>query len=385
MAAAGSGHWAVGAAALSYGFRRRPEVGRKRNLNRSLQRLPVASYHLGRSLRLSPWQPDTGALLALKAKQEVHLASILLLKALAQQVRVALQQLRTQQQRLAQAAKQSGLPVPWSSQRRRDSGLFRFGGSAKDLVKKGKKLEANLDVRAAAKCYEECTQQKPRDSEFRSLLSKAISDMTYLDEIQGPHREKLTDNDKRRFNTQAMEHAKKAIELDTKAFLPHVAACISMGRLALFSDNKRKCQLAKDAREHAVRALELGPQSDLTHHLMGRWHYEMAQLNMVVRTLIRMAFSTNLPPGTNQDALKSYQQAAKLNPTCVAHHVEIGRCLSKMGRRKEAEQALKHASTLGCDDINTYLEKIEGEKLLKNLTGGWGPRWPLGSLPQPAT
>lgn len=81
--------------------------------------------------------------------------------------------------------------------------------------------------------------------------------------------------------------------------------------------------------------------SDLSHHLMGRWHYEMAQLNVMVRTLIRMAFSTNLPPGTNQDALKCYQQAAKLNPTCVAHHVEIGRCLSKMGRRKEAAEALK--------------------------------------------
>lgn len=123
MAAAGPGHWAVGAAALSYGFRPRwPEPGHKRSLNRSLQRLPVASYHLGRTLRLSPWQPDTGALLALKAKQELRLASILLLKALGQQIRVALHQLRAQQQRLAQAAKQSGLPVPWSEGRRRDSG-----------------------------------------------------------------------------------------------------------------------------------------------------------------------------------------------------------------------------------------------------------------------
>ncbi len=81
--------------------------------------------------------------------------------------------------------------------------------------------------------------------------------------------------------------------------------------------------------------------SDLSHHLMGRWHYEMAQLNMMVRTLIRVAFGTNLPSGTTQDALASYQQAAKLNPTCVAHHVEIGRCLSKMGRRPEAIASLK--------------------------------------------
>ena len=124
---AGPGHWAVGAAALSYGFRRRPELGHKHTLNRVLQRTcsaPVASYHLGRTLRLSPWQPDTGALLALKAKQEVQVASILLLKALAKQVRVALQQLRVQQKRLTEAAKQSGLPVPWSGGSKRESSFL---------------------------------------------------------------------------------------------------------------------------------------------------------------------------------------------------------------------------------------------------------------------
>lgn len=81
--------------------------------------------------------------------------------------------------------------------------------------------------------------------------------------------------------------------------------------------------------------------SDLSHHLMGRWHYEMAQLNRIVRTLIRVAFSTDLPPGTIQDALSCYQQAAKLNPGCVAHQVEIGRCLSRLGRRADAMEALE--------------------------------------------
>ena len=68
---------------------------------------------------------------------------------------------------------------------------------------------------------------------------------------------------------------------------------------------------------------------------------------MVVRTLIRMAFSTNLPSGTNQDALKCYQQAAELNPKCVAHHVEIARVLSKMGKRPEAISTLKVLSCFG--------------------------------------
>ncbi len=70
-----------------------------------------------------------------------------------------------------------------------------------------------------------------------------------------------------------------------------------MGRLALLSDNKTKVRLAHDAREEAVTALALEPSNDLAHHLMGRWHYEMANLNVVVRTLVRVMYGTALAPG----------------------------------------------------------------------------------------
>ena len=70
-----------------------------------------------------------------------------------------------------------------------------------------------------------------------------------------------------------------------------------MGRLALLSDNKTKVKLAHDAREEAVMALALEPSNDLAHHLMGRWHYEMANLNVVVRTLVRVMYGTALASG----------------------------------------------------------------------------------------
>lgn len=87
------------------------------------------------------------------------------------------------------------------------------------------------------------------------------------------------------------------MELDSSAALPHIAACISLGRLALLSDNRTKVSLARDARQEAVTALALEPSSDLAHHLMGRWHTEMANLNMVVRTLVRVMYGTALAPG----------------------------------------------------------------------------------------
>lgn len=76
------------------------------------------------------------------------------------------------------------------------------------------------------------------------------------------------------------------MEANPKSALGHIACCISMGRLALYSDNKTKVALAADAQDEARRALSLEPNNDLAHHLMGRWHYEMAQLNVIVRTLV---------------------------------------------------------------------------------------------------
>lgn len=45
----------------------------------------------------------------------------------------------------------------------------------------------------------------------------------------------------------------------------------------------------------------------------------MAQLNVVARTLIRIAFGTALPTGTHQDALQSYIRATEINPKRLIH------------------------------------------------------------------
>ena len=94
-----------------------------------------------------------------------------------------------------------------------------------------------------------------------------------------------------------MKTGVQAIALDENAALPHIAACTSMGRLALLSDNKTKVSLAHDARQEAVIALAAEPSNDLAHHLMGRWHSEMANLNMVARAVVRVVYGTSLAPG----------------------------------------------------------------------------------------
>lgn len=50
-----------------------------------------------------------------------------------------------------------------------------------------------------------------------------------------------------------------------------------------------------------------------------RWHWEMAQLNSIVRTLIRLVYGTSLASGSFTEALECYRKAAELNPTRLVH------------------------------------------------------------------
>ncbi|CAK0770004.1 hypothetical protein CVIRNUC_003724 [Coccomyxa viridis] len=263
--------------------------------------------------------------------------------------------------------------LPWQRKRRghqHDGGIFLRGGpqaKAKALIKKGQEHERELDVRAAVRCYEEANKQVPGVADTLCLAAKAWSDTCYMDEIQSPFKERLTMQDRHDVNKKAMEYAKQAMVLAPNKALPHVAACISMGRLAVFSDNKTKVRLAKEARELAVVAMQKEPQDDLAQHLMGRWHWEMAQLSGIARALVRIIFGTELPTGTHAEALQHYRRASELNPGRMIHKVELGRALAKLGQREAALKELEQALTMDVEDINAHLQKIDAEILVKQF------------------
>jgi hypothetical protein len=56
-------------------------------------------------------------------------------------------------------------------------------------------------------------------------------------------------------------------------------------------------QLASAALDDAALALRLEPNNDYAHHISGRWHYEMAGLNALARTLVRLLYGCSLMQG----------------------------------------------------------------------------------------
>ena len=74
------------------------------------------------------------------------------------------------------------------------------------------KLEEKLPIVKCMGCsVQEATELAPANFDYLARCSKAWSDATYLDEIAGKFREKLTDQAKRDFNEKALGYSKKVL------------------------------------------------------------------------------------------------------------------------------------------------------------------------------
>jgi predicted Zn-dependent protease len=93
----------------------------------------------------------------------------------------------------------------------------------------------------------------------------------------------------------------------------------------------------------------------------------MAQINFVVRQLIKLVYGAALAPGTFEEALTEFQAAASLNPSKLIHRVELGRTLLRLGRRQEALRELTASTSLEVEDVNARLQLDDAEMMLVKL------------------
>jgi tetratricopeptide (TPR) repeat protein len=231
---------------------------------------------------------------------------------------------------------------------------------AADLCARGARYERALDVRAAAQCYEEAARLAPADLRALCLAAKQWTDLTF-------HHEVVTDLERQEVNLKAAEFAARAVAAHPGRAGGHVALCVATGRLALLKGNREKARLAAEAQAAARAALAADPESDLAHHLIGRWHYEMARVPGVVRVIARVAFNADLQPGTREEALEAYRRASALNPGALIHRAEAGRVLAELGRAEEAAAELRGALACEVDDLNAWHLKHDAEELLARL------------------
>lgn len=201
------------------------------------------------------------------------------------------------------------------------------------LIASGDSAVARLDLAAAMTAYTRARQLAPRDDEAAWKLARAFGDTATLSAKAA---------DQERYCVQAESLARAAIAIDPRGANGHAFLAVSLGKLALFAGGKRKVRLSHEIETEARTALELNPEQDVAHHVLGVWNREVAELSGFLRFFAKLLYG-ELPKGTLESSLQHLEQASKLKPDVLPHRVEMGITLASMKRYREAEQALSAA------------------------------------------
>jgi len=149
----------------------------------------------------------------------------------------------------------------------------------------------------------------------------------------------------------------------------HFFLAVALGRVALYEGGKRKIKISKEVKSGAERTLQADPKYDGAMHVLGRWNYELADLNFIERTVAKIVFG-GLPTGASyEQAAQYFEQAINLSPEKPAHHYELARTLLKLDRDAEARQHLEKCIALPDMFWDDSQHKLAARKLLEKLSG----------------
>lgn len=225
------------------------------------------------------------------------------------------------------------------------------------LLTEARAAEAKLDSRHALELYLTADKAKPDDAAILQKIARQYSDLVT---------ELPTDDERRHYAQTALDYSLRAVALDPKNPENVLSLAICHGKLAVYSDTKTKIKYSRLVKEEAERALALDPNYAWAHHVLGRWHYEVATLGGPTRFFVRVIYG-GLPEASTATAVRELSRAVALEPTELAHQLELGFALAADGQNEKARAQFQKGLALPSRQKHDDLAKARARSALASL------------------
>ncbi|HVI47377.1 MAG TPA: tetratricopeptide repeat protein [Chitinophaga sp.] len=229
--------------------------------------------------------------------------------------------------------------------------------SVSEMVEEAKQLEKQMKEEQALEKDKEILKVQPNELE-------ALTQASQLSSRVG-NRQKSKDS-KTTYFKQAKEYAQLALKVNPNSADANLAMAVAMGRMALISGAKDKVAASKDVKAYAERAIKLNPNLAQAYHVLGKWNYEVANLNVFERGAAKMLFG-GLPAGSLENAIANYEKCRQLDPGFVLNYYELARAYKGNGQQDKAIDVLKKALALRNTAQDDASIKADCKKLLDDL------------------
>jgi tetratricopeptide (TPR) repeat protein len=237
------------------------------------------------------------------------------------------------------------------------------------LVTKGDAAEARGDMRGALALFRQAERLDADNAGVLLRISKQYSDL--VGSTQPEELAQLTAE-------KALDYSKRAVAIEPKNAKARLSLAIAYGRLTDFVGNKTKLEYSKVIRDETAKSIELDPSDDFAWHVLGRWHFGVANVNGVLRAMAKLVYG-GMPAASNEEAAKFLKKAAELAPQRIMHHAELAQVYKTMGKTDLAQQCWQNV--LGIKAADTEDQKYQKQARLA-LDSARAAR---GGLPQKLT
>jgi tetratricopeptide (TPR) repeat protein len=205
-----------------------------------------------------------------------------------------------------------------------------------DWIEQGDIHDRKFETEKALVAYLQAEQVTPDDAELLRKISKQYVERVI--DVSGKA-------EKARLAQKGFDYA-----LQAKALAPddpevRVTVAIAAGRLAFFKGPREKLELSRTIQEESAKAMRLDPRYALAWHVHGRWHYEITNLNPLLKVIAEAVYG-KMPVASNEAAVDHLSRAVELEPGNALFHAELGRALIAAGRPAEARRELEKSLTL---------------------------------------
>lgn len=163
-------------------------------------------------------------------------------------------------------------------------------------------------------------------------------------------------------------YAERALRADSTQADGHYVLAMVLGRLSRTKGSKERVRYAKVIYDEAMRAVQINPEHDNAHHVLGAWNAEVKRLSGVQRFFAKTLFGGGFMSKANwPDAVSHLERAVAINPQHIYHRLELAEVFVDLGQYSKAREQLNVIPTLPNYDVLDAQNKGDAAALLEDI------------------
>ncbi len=223
------------------------------------------------------------------------------------------------------------------------------------LIKEGDRLEYVPNEKAALAKFKEVLKVQPvniyalnKCSELCSRIGKRQTDAKLLEDYYGA----------------AKTYAATALKVNPNNAESNCVMAIALGRSSLNRSGKEKINFAKEIKKYVDAAIKNDPTNFKAWHVLGRWHYEISNLNGFERTAVKIFFG-GLPPASLKESIIAFEKSQSITKGFILNYFEMAKAYEMNGQTNKAIQILTQMLTVKNQTEDDPATKEDAKKLIR--------------------